>query len=227
MKSGDKTLHWDTPMPAGVHRHHEHPDTSDNYGAILRAAAEPIGADGVRTNDTNLQTYWSRRLRRRVTVGAHWHDPKRNGYTRVKRWLRRGTRPMNRRELHRTEWTWEQLRRLRRPNGERPRLYEELVTFGVFHGVVQIGELKDRHFTDPAIAAELVAIDKRHDHPAWFMVLDDMAPQHKVAAVRGAGGQIAMIFGTDGPQKPRTWPSWKVYPTRMWGPPATRRWIPA
>jgi hypothetical protein len=59
------------------------------------------------------------------------------------------------------------------------------------------------------------------------MVLDDHAPKEKVNATRAAGGQIAMIFGTDGPQKPRDWATWSTYPNRMWGPDYTRRWIPA
>lgn len=227
MHSGRRELHWDTPMPAHVHRHHEDPGTSDNYAAIRRAVREPIGADQIRANDLNLQAYWSRRLRRWVKVGGHWYDPARNGYTRVKRRLRRGTRPMNKRERRRTEWTWEQLQRLRRPNGERPRLYSELVSYGVAHGVVQVGELKHRQYATHQLAAELVDEARVNDHPAWYMVLDDMAPRGKVAAVRQAGGQIAMIFGRDGARKPATWGQWSSYPTRMWGPAYTQRWLPA
>lgn len=228
MKSGRRTLSTASELPAHVHRRHEEPDRSDNYGHIRRASAENIGSDDVRATDTNLQAYTSTRQGKHIVVGAHWRDPKRNGYTRVKRRLLPGTRAMTRREKARTEWTWEQLRRLRRPNGERPRTYEELVTYGVQHGVVIIGELKDPAFATAYLMAQLVAVARRHAHPAWFMVLITLGPRGKVWATKRAGGRIALIFGnfTDHP-KPDDWSTWSAYPDRIWGPARAERWLPA
>lgn len=215
-------------MPAHVHRRHEHPSTSDNYGAIRRAAAESIGPDDIRTNDTNGQAYYCKRLNTWVTCGGHWRAPGPNGYTRIKRKHLPGTRKLRRWELRKTSWDWDQVRRWRRPNGERPRTIAELYAYGVAHGVVQIVEEKHWIYSRPATARELVDEAREVDHPAWFMVLDDMDPREKVAAMRQTdGGQIAMIFGTDGPQKPPGWADWSHYPNRMWGPASTKRWIPA
>lgn len=227
MHSGRRTLHWNTPEPGHVHRHHEHPDTSDNYGMIHRIADEPIGDDGIRAGDFNLQAWWSTKLLGWVVGGAHWRDPARNGYTRMKRRIRPGTRQMTHDELHRTVWTWEEVQRWRRPNGEQVRTYEELITAAVLAGVVVIGEEKHRALHHPAVARALVAAARRHDHPAWFMVLDDHEPRDKVAAMRAAGGQIALIFGTDGVQKPRDWARWAAYPNQIWGPASAKRWLPS
>lgn len=226
MRSGRRILHWDTPMPGHVHRHHEDPRTSDNYGAIRRAAAEQVGSDDIRTNDCNGQWYYCRRLGRWICSGGHWHEPDRNGYTRIKRRLLPGTRKMNRRERNRRDWDWDQVRRCRRPNGERPRMIEELYTYGVLHGVVQIVEEKHPKFGAASLVGDLVAAARRHDHPAWFMVLDDMAPREKVAATRQAGGQIALIFGRDGVDRPHDWASWLAYPNQVWGPDYAKRWLP-
>jgi len=226
MRSGRKTLHWNTPLPAHVHRRHEDPHTSDNFGHILRAAAEPIGADEIRATDTNEQLFWSTRQRRWIHAGAHWRRLSWNGYTRMKRRFRRGTRPMTAKELAREDWTWEQARRARRPNGERLRTDEELVTFGVLHGVVLIVEQKHPGFAEPAVAAQAAAVRRRHDHPAWFMVLISLGPRGKVAATRAAGSQIALIFGHDLVVQPERWSEWKVYPNRIWGPKSAQRWLP-
>lgn len=232
MKSGRRILHWDTPEPGHVHRRHEHPTTSDNFGMIRRLSEEAVGPDGLLAGDFNMQAAWSTRRRRQVAYGGHWKDPRQNGYTRVKRRLLPGTRPMNRRERARDEWTWEQLRRLRRPNGERPRTDEELLAHAVEHNVVLIRELKNRHFRSVALLRTMIAASRRYDHPAWFMVLDDMDPHDKVAAVRQAadlegGGQIALIFGTDGVQKPARWSQWRYYPNQVWGPDYAKRWLPS
>lgn len=227
MRSGRRTLHWDTKMPAHVHRRHEDPSTSDNYGAIRRASAESIGPDDIRTNDLNLQAFYCARLNRWVKCGAHWRDPGRNGYTRIKRKHLRGTRRLRRRELRKTDWDWDQVRRWRRPNGERPRTYAELVARGVELGVVQIGETKHWFYRTPRAGRELVDEAQHEDHPAWFMVLDDMEPREKIAATRKAGAQIALIFGRDGVVKPATWDEWDVYPSRIWGPDFAQRWLPS
>ena len=228
MRSGRKTLHWNTPEPASVHRHHEDPSTSDGLHMILRIAAEPIGADDIRAGDFNLQAWWSRRHRAWVIGGAHWRDPYRNGYRRMKRRLLPGSRRMTREELHRREWTWEGARRWRRPNGERVLTIDQLHAAGALHGVVVIGELKHRVFHQAAVARQLVASARRHDHPAWSMVLVDMAPRGKVAAMRKAGGQIALILGRDPSpaEKPKDWSEWTVHPNRIWGPAWARRWLP-
>lgn len=232
MKSGHRTLHWDDPEPGHVHRRHEDPTTSDNFGMIRRLSEKAVGPDLIKAGDFNMQAAWSTRRRRWVAYGGHWKDPKRNGYTRVKRRLRRGTRPMNKRERAREDWTWEQLRRLRRPNGERPRSDDELLTYAVEHHTVMIRELKSPHFRSIALLRDMIGASRRHDHPAWFMVLDDMEPRGKVAAVRQAaqlegGGQIALIFGTDGVQKPARWSEWDYYPNEIWGPVFAKRWLPA
>lgn len=228
MRSGRRLLHWNTRMPARVHRHHEHPTTSDNYGAILRASRESIGTDDIRTNDTNGQAFYCKRLGRWIPCGAHWPAPGPNGYTRIKRKHLPGTRRLLPWELRKKTWDWDQVRLWRRPNGERPRTISELYAFGAEHGVVQIVEEKHHVYGQLAIAQELVDEAREHDHPAWFMVLDDMGPRDKVAAMRQTdGGQIAMIFGTDGPEKPAGWADWEFYPNRMWGPDYTQRWLPA
>lgn len=225
MRSGRRTLHADTPMPGSVHRRHEDPDTSDNFGHILRAAAEPVGADGVIATDTNEQAFWSTRQRCWVRAGAHWRRLSWNGYTRMKRRFLPGTRRMTAEELRREEWTWEQARRARRPNGERLRTDEELVTFGVLHGVVLIVEEKHPAFRSTELAREAVAVRRRHDHPAWFMVLISLEPRGKVAAMRQAGGQIALIFGHDPVVQPAHWADWEFYPNQIWGPDNAKRWI--
>lgn len=227
MRSGRRTLHPDTPLPGHVDRHHEHPDRSDNYGELHRAIREPVGPDDVIAADVNGQLFWSRRLKRYVVAGAHWREPGPNGYTRIRRRLLPGTRRMRPKELHRTDWTWEQARRWRRPTGERLRTIDELYAKAVLLGVVIVLELKHPAFSYLGVAAELVTAARRHDHPAWYMVLDDMRPRGKVAAVRQAGGQIAMIFGRDGAERPRDWADWAFYPNQMWGPASTRRWLPA
>jgi hypothetical protein len=220
MKSGRRTLHWDTPMPAHVQRHHEHPDTSDGLHMLHRIARGPAGPDGIKAGDFNLRDFWSRRHRRYVTAGAHWPDPVRNGYTRMRRWHGIGTRPMTHAELHRREWTWEQVRRWRRPNGERVLPYGRLLHWGALLGVVVVGERKNVH---PSSAAAMVAEARRHDHPAWTMVLDTMAPRQWVAAYKDADGQVALICGRDGLQVPRSWPEWSSHPDQLWVPPAARR----
>ena len=130
-------------------------------------------------------------------------------------------------QLDYTDWTWEQVRRWRRPNGERPRTYAEMITMGVLLGVIVIGELKDHHYALVGLARELVDEARAHDHPAWYMVLDNMEPRGKVAAVRQAGGRIALIFGRDGVTKPDDWARWPFYPDQIWGPDFARRWLPA
>lgn len=220
MKSGRKILHWDTEMPAHVHRHHEHPNTSDGAHMLHRIARGPVGADGIKAGDFNLRDWWSRRRRCFVTGGAHWPDPFRNGYTRMKRRLLPGTRRMTRAELHRREWTWEQVQRWRRPDGERVLEYDQLLGLGALHGVVVIGEKKNVH---PSSAAAMVASARRHDHPAWTMVLDTMAPRQWVAAYRGAGGRVALICGRDGLQTPPDWARWEVHPDQLWVPAGARR----
>lgn len=221
MKSGRRILHWDTPLPADVQRHHEHPNTSDGLHMLMRIAHGPVGPDGIKAGDFNLRDWWSTKRRCWVTGGAHWPDPARNGYTRIKRRLLPGTRPMTRRELHRHEWTWEQVQRWRRPDGERVLEYDdELLTLGVLHGVVIVGEKKNVH---PSSAAAMVDAARRHDHPAWTMVLDTMAPRAWVEAYQGAGGQVALICGRDGLQVPPNWSEWSQRPRRLWVPAAARR----
>jgi hypothetical protein len=217
MKSGQKILHWDTPLPASRHRRHEDPTTSDNYGAIDRAAREPLGTDGMRANDTNAQAWWAPSRGRFVVAGMHWRYPAGNGYTRIKRRFLPGSRPMTAAELGRTNWTWGQVRRWRRPNGERPRTAGELYAYGFLRGVVQVLELKSMEFaTHPEIAAGLVADARGHDHPAWTMVLDSMYPRSKVANYKAASGHIAIIAGTDGLRLPSGYDSWPVKPDRIW-----------
>lgn len=227
MRSGRRELHPDTPLPGHVHRRHEHPDTSDNYGMLHRLSREPVGADGILAGDINGQLFWSRKDNRYVIAGAHWRAPGPNGYTRIRRRLGRGTRPMTTKELHRTSWTWEQAQRWRRPNGERLRTLDELYAMAVLLGVVIVLELKNPAFTYLNVATDLVAAARRHDHPAWFMVLDDLRPRYKVAAVRQASGQIALIFGRDGTERPGDWDRWTHYPNQIWGPDRARRWLPA
>lgn len=217
MKSGRETLHVDAALPARCHRHHEDPHTSDNYGAIHRAAVEAIGTDGIRTNDTNVQAWWAPKMRRWVVAGMHWRHPGGNGYTRIKRRLLPGTRRLRAKELRKTDWTWAQVRRWRRPNGEMPRTIGELYARGARLGVIQIPELKSNEFaTHPEIAVSMVADARVHDHPAWAMVLDNMAPRDKVANYRAAGGRIAIIAGTDGLHLPPRYSDWPVRPDRIW-----------
>lgn len=217
MKSGQKILHWDAELPAWVHRRHEEPNTSDNYGAIDRAAAEPVGPDGVRANDTNVQAWWAPRRRCYVVAGMHWRQPGWNGYTRIKRRFGIGTRALTAAERVKTDWTWGQVRRWRRPNGERPRTLGELYAYGFRRGVIQIPELKSMEFaTHPEIAASMVADAKAHDHPAWSMVLDSMYPRNKVENYKTAGGRIAIIAGSDGLHLPPHYDSWTVKPDRIW-----------
>jgi hypothetical protein len=224
MKSGREVLHWDSPMPRSVHRRHEDPDTSDNYGHIRRAAAEVVGRDGIRATDTNLQAFWSTRQKKYVKCGAHWKSPGPNGYTRIKRKFVRGTRKLTKKELSKTTWTWEQVRRWRRPNGELPRTYDELLAYAVRCGVVVIGEEKHPVFKDVATSRETLESCKHHDSPAWFMVLITLSPRSKIAATRKAGAQIALIFGDNPKTKPSTWSNWSTYPNRIW--PYRAGWLP-
>jgi hypothetical protein len=220
MRSGRRILHWDTKMPAHVQRHHEHPDTSDGRHMLLRIAHGPAGPDGIKAGDFNLRDWWSRKRQRWVTGGAHWPDPARNGYTRMKRRMLPGTRPMTHGELHRRVWTWEEVQRWRRPDGERVLEYDQLLTLGVLHGVVVVGEKKNVH---PGSARAMVDSARRHDHPAWTMVLDTMAPRGWVEAYQGAGGQVALIAGRDGIQVPPDWAHWSAHPDRLWVPLDARR----
>lgn len=220
MHSGSHDLHWNTPMPAHVQRHHEHPNTSDGLHMMRRIARGPAGPDGIKAGDFNLRDWWSRKRQTMVTGGAHWPDPYRNGYIYIKRRLLPGVRRMTRRELHKTNWTWEGVQRWRRPDGEHVSEYDELLAHGAELGVVVVGERKNVH---PTSAAAMVVSAQRHDHPAWTMVLDTMAPRQWVAAYKSAGGRVALICGRDGLQVPRDWPSWSIRPDRLWIPAADQR----
>lgn len=217
MRSGNRVVGPDTPLPARVHRRHEHPSTSDNFGAIDRASHEPIGPDGLITNDCNGQAWWAPLRRRYVVFGMHWRRPDWNGYTRIRRIHGIGTRPMTPRELRKENWTAGQVKRWRRPNGERPRTARELYAYGVRRGSIQIIELKASAFALLVVMQSLVADARATGHPAWYMVLDDMAPRHKVEATKKAGGQIAIIAGTDGLHLPPTYREWSTHPDRIWG----------
>lgn len=220
MKSGHRFLHWDTPMPGSVQRHHEDPNTSDGLHMLMRVARGPVGADLIKAGDFNLRSWWSKRRRCWVVGGAHWPDPFRNGYTRIRRRLLPGTRPMTRGELHRSAWSWEGVQRWRRPDGEQVLEYDELLALGALHGVVVVGERKN---VNPGAAAGMVESARRHDHPAWTMVLDTMAPRLWVATYKAAGGQVALIEGADGLQVPRDWANWSVYPDQLWVSAAAKR----
>lgn len=220
MRSGHLILNWDTKMPAAVQRHHEHPDTSDGAHMLHRIVDLPAGPDEIKAGDFNLRDWWSRSRGCFVTGGAHWPDPVRNGYTHIRRRFRRKIRPMTYAELHHRVWTWEEVQRWRRPDGERVLEYDQLLALGVEHGVVIVGERKNVH---PGSAQAMVDAARRHDHPAWTMVLDTMAPRAWVEAYKAAGGQVALICGRDGLQVPPDWAHWTVRPDRLWIPAEARR----
>lgn len=183
--TGSRTLHWNSPMPqAAVRQHHESPSRGDNYGAIRRAQHGFY--------DGNMQYFLG------IIWMMHWPTPARNGYTRVVDTHTGKTRRMTLRERRRPAGKWgvDGIRRWRRPNGEYPITYEEAITYGSKIGACCIGEMKSRAFAEPKVAAMAVAAAKKHDHPAWFKTLYNMKyPQAKTAAVRLAGGQMALIFG--------------------------------
>lgn len=204
-------------MPKGpLGQNHETPARGDNHGAIMRAA-KPGGHFALDGNCTIMcGLIWL----------AHWPWPGRNGYTLVVDANTGHVRPMTRAERLRPGNLWgvEGIRRWRRPNGEAPITYEEGVALAVAHGAVIIGELKSRGFARQVYADQIVAIAKKHDHPAWFKSLYDMKfPGAKCRAIRHAGGQFALIFGTHVKGRRarlrvgrRTTKKWAVQPNATW-----------
>lgn len=204
-------------MPVNpVRQLHDTPARGDNKSAILRAA-QPGGPFAIDGNLTILcGEIWL----------LHWTTAARNGYTRVVDKRTGHVRPMTKFERHAPGSWWGKsgIKRWRRPNGEHPLTYDEAVAFAVKHHVVIIGELKSRLFAQQKWANKVVAIAKKHDHPAWFKGLFNMKfPGGKAKAIRAAGGQFALIFGKFVKGRKarlaagrRTTKKWVKQPTRIW-----------
>lgn len=220
MRSGSKTLHWDTPMP-NTQRAHADPKAGDGKAFIRKVARSRAGADGIKAADCNFQLVRDKQGRD-MAVMMHWTTPAANGYTRVK--TARGWRGMTTAERRRpaSSWGFEGVRTWRRPNGERPMTYGEAVRYAASKGVVIVAELKSTRFASEAKMREMVAAAKRAGHPAWFMALYGSMRdcRGKCAATIDAGGQFQVIFGKH--QKfarttPPDWSDW-VKPTRVSAP---------
>lgn len=205
MKSGNRTLNWNTPMFPHSRAHFD-PKVGDARNAILRTAKQPLGADGIRAMDANVQvvTAWvkhpvtGKRYLRKVAYLMHWTKPVPNGFTRVVDKKTGRIRAMTR--LERTKplswWGPEGVDRWRRPNGERPLRYSEAVALAAKHGVVIVAELKSRLFVNADFMRSMVDAARRANHPAWFMALNQMwNVRGKALATAHAGGQFLVIFG--------------------------------
>lgn len=225
-------------MPRETERAHFEPAQSDCLSAILSASHRPLGADGVRALDFNMQvvivTINGHRVP--VAIGAHWFKIGWNGMTHVV--TEHGVRALTRRERRMTYQQWanahggdvKSILSLRRANGDRPLLWEEAVSLAKEHGVVLTPELKSQKFGWPSVAAHMVAVCKQHDYPLWAMSLLWMKNcKEKCHAIIDAGGQFAIIFGNRqylalGPNRVKRW---ALRPTQVWGPRRAKRWLDA
>lgn len=195
-----------------VRQRHESPKSGDNVRAIRRARG--------RYFDGNLQ----------IMAGqiwfAHWTTPGRNGYTYLIDPRSGRRRRMTRAERRRpgSAWGVAGIRRWRRRNGEHPLTYAEGIAYAVANGAVCVGELKSPAFGQSAYAQQLVQVAKAHGHPAWFKTLPNMrGAQSKVAAIRAAHGQVALIYGKGVRGRlrrvlmtRRVASQWTVHPDRTW-----------
>lgn len=238
MRSGTRTLHWDTPPPGATQRLHLSPKVGDSRHGILLAAHHPAGADHVMALDFNMQTVvltfpgGSRRL---VAIGAHWPKVGQNGYDRYKDKAGRVHKlTAAQKRLTIQQWvdhhggTHHALQMLRRRNGDQFLTWEEAVRFASKHGVVLTPELKSRAFANRLLASEMVSTCKKYDYPLWSMALLSMKDaQGKAAAIIGAGGHFSLIFGrfTSQARGTNKIARWSVKPSQIWGPATAKRWI--
>lgn len=225
-------------MPKATQRRHFDSDKSDCESSIRRTAQGPVGPDGVRAVDFNVQVVVVKIAGRsvRVVVSGHWQKIGWNGMTHVR--TSKGLRRLTRREKRMTYQQWvnlhdgdlEALLSLRRPNGDRPLTWEQAVRLAKDLKVVLTPELKSRAFVRADVAEHLVQVCGEHDYPLWSMALLSMRYcKGKCYAIVDAGGQFAIIFGRQRylAYGPNLIKNWTLSPSRIWGPKRAVRWLTA
>jgi len=185
MRSGRRTLHWDSPMPtAPLRQHHESPRTGDNRGAIRRARGSNLDLNVVYA----LETLWAMHYTRPWLCGYLYVD-KPDG----------GRRKMTARERLRTinRWGVEGMATLSRRNGERPLTLNQALAACVRNGAVPIKETKSRTFgTSDRPWRLLRDLCKKHDVPMWSKALTNMwGFKAKVIRAERVGVPLAAIYG--------------------------------
>ena len=216
MHSGRRELHWDTPIYGSTQRAHFDPRTGDNYSSIIKTRKGKITKDLIYAMDNNYQNFFGHNW------SMHWSEAGPNGYT---EWVGNDGRvhKMTKQQLHWSpdKWGEDGFRSWQRPNGERLRTYNQMVSFAVKNEVVLTPELKSRNYADRQVMQSMVKIAQRHDHPAWYMALLAMAAcREKNNATWWADGQFAVIFGRFrklARHRPADWAEWDPKPM-IWGP---------
>src|SRR5213596_1843392 len=208
-------------MPIRTDREHLDPYWKGNSVlAIYAQANKPVGHDGGRFTDTNLQACEDDDL------CVHWADPAQNGYLYIVRRGGIGRRRLSPEEAHRAwmEWKEKDAKRLRRTKraGISFESRVRILTMSEFdrkakrNGVIPIFELKSRAYRDPRRALRLVMQRRAIGQPPFFMALITMRDWGlKAAAITGAGGQFGLLV--HGAAKPEEYAAWTQHITRRWG----------
>jgi len=222
-----KTPPPDAPMPPSTQRAHFEPAwKGDRLIALDQVAARPPGPDGINAIDCNFQWFWNDPkipAEGGEAFALHYAAPGRNNFTYINAGNGR-VREMTRAELRRRKWRPEQVRRWRRGptlDSASPKTYRQMAAHAVEVGATITGELKSPAFRRHIPARHVVTAAKQAGHPPWFMALYGSMPfaSGKCAAIIGAGGEFAVIFGRyqslrAGFRKAvKTWP---VKPTQVW-----------
>lgn len=242
MKSGNRTLTFDTPPPQHVTRFHPPYRKANSKWAIRATGNQRVGGDGVKAMDFDTRTVMLKLESGgsdHVAIGAHGGTIGKDGWThyinergvRVKLTFRQrrmsyqafiNWRGGDRKALH-------SLRRAKVP-GDHPITHYEAMQYAEGEGVVLTPELKSLNFAAPAVADRLVNNCRKRDYPCWTMALLSMKEADgKCEAIIEAGGHFSLIFGkfrhlARGKNKIA---SWGVKPTRIWGPITARQWLRA
>jgi len=233
VRYGARNVGFGAPAPKYTKRHHETPSAGDTQSAIINANGGCLDFN-VRVIQfrTGLQIY-----------GAHNTGVGQNGYTHCKL-PGKSLRPLTRSEKRLSMQAWvdrhgrniEALNSLRKRGGgprskpinDYPLTWGQAVRFADRCDTVLCPELKDRRFTQRAMASEMARVCKALDYPLWPMALLSMwKPDQKCAAFVGQDYEFALIFGKQlylayGRNKIA---GWKHKPTVIWGPKAARAWL--
>jgi len=233
VRYGARNVGYRTPAPKYTKRRHETAVAGDTQSAIIRAnggcldfnvrlikfetGTHPVGAHntGVGQNGyTHCQLHGHRmrqltRAERRLTL-QQWVDRHGKNVTALNALRKRGA-------LSRSH-----------PINDYAMTWRQAVKFADRCDTVLCPELKDRRFTQRAMARYMASVCKELDYPLWPMALLSMwKPAEKCAAFVGQGYEFALIFGKSrylayGRNKIK---GWRYKPTVIWGPRSARAWL--